>query len=344
MLNEVRIFGTLSTMPRQARLDIPGLLQHVIVRGIERRNIFRDNVDRKSFLQRFSKLLHETDTDCLAWAIIPNHFHLLLRAKRIELKQFMRRLLTGYAINFNQRHRRAGHLFQNRYKSIVCDEETYLLELIRYIHLNPLRAKVVANLDSLNTYPWSGHAVLMGARNLEGQIVDEVLARFGRIRDQARSQYFGFMADGVQQGRRPKLVGGGLKRSSAGGLPGELEGQLHDERVLGSGAFIEQLRREQELRDKLLSNMKLPELMRRVENCYGLPAGGLVRRSREWATARDVFCHLAVRFLSHSGTETGRLLNIGRSAVSHAVRRGGKIVADQPDLREKILGHPLFNN
>jgi putative transposase len=100
-------------MPRQARLDLPGLLQHVIVRGIERRNIFRDNVDRRFFVERFSSLLHETDTDCFAWVIIPNHFHLLLHPKRIELKQFMRRLLTGYAVNFNKRHRRAGHVFQN---------------------------------------------------------------------------------------------------------------------------------------------------------------------------------------------------------------------------------------
>ena len=169
-------------MPRHARLDIPGLLQHVMVRGIEQRDIFRDNTDHKSFVDRFSTLLQETDTSCFAWALMPNHFHLLLHPRRIELKQFMRRLLTGYAINFNQRHHRAGHVFQNRYKSIVCEEETYLLELIRYIHLNPLRANIVANLESLNGYQWCGHAVLMGNRTLKGQVVDEVLARFGKTK------------------------------------------------------------------------------------------------------------------------------------------------------------------
>ncbi|WP_224747076.1 transposase [Pelovirga terrestris] len=115
-------------MPRQPRIDIPGLLQHVIVRGIERRNIFRNNTDRRDFVDRLSTLLIETDTDCYAWAMIPNHFHLLLKPKGCELKHFMRRLLTGYAVNFNKRHRRSGHLFQNRYKSIVCEEDTYLLK------------------------------------------------------------------------------------------------------------------------------------------------------------------------------------------------------------------------
>jgi hypothetical protein len=85
------------------------------------------------------------------------------------LSYFMRRLLTGYAVSFNRRNKCAGHLFQNRYKSIVCEEEPYLLELVRYIHLNPLRAGMVANLDALDHYRWSGHAVLIGNRRLDGQ-------------------------------------------------------------------------------------------------------------------------------------------------------------------------------
>jgi putative transposase len=327
-------------MPRQARLDLPGLLQHVIVRGIERRNIFRDNVDRRFFVERFSSLLHETDTDCFAWVIIPNHFHLLLHPKRIELKQFMRRLLTGYAVNFNKRHRRAGHVFQNRYKSIVCEEETYLLELVRYIHLNPLRANIVPDLASLNRYKWCGHSVLMGAATLEGQVVDEIMARFGRSPEKAKAQYLKFIADGVQQGRRPNLVGGGLRRSLGGATPtGGPEPEIYDERVLGSGAFIERLRQERELRERLISGMKPPELMHRVERYYGLAAGRLRKRSRDKdvVTARDVFCHIAVRILLYSGTEVGNLLDIRRSAASHAVRRGGEILIEQPELVRRIM-------
>ncbi|MBI5017160.1 MAG: transposase [Deltaproteobacteria bacterium] len=126
-------------MPRSARLDLPGLLQHVMVRGIERRDIFVDDDDRRAFVGRLGELLGATQTELLAWALLSNHVHLLVRSRTGSLGTFMRRLLTGYAVTFNRRHERSGHLFQNRYKSVVCDEEPYLLELVRYIHLNPLR-------------------------------------------------------------------------------------------------------------------------------------------------------------------------------------------------------------
>ena len=151
-------------MPRQPRLDAPGVLQHVMARGIERRKIFWDDKDRFLFLERLAIILEETQTQCYAWALIPNHFHLLLRIGQTPLSTVMRRLMTGYAVNFNKRHRRAGHLFQNRYKSVVCEEENYLLELTRYIHLNPLRARLVEDLKSLDKYPWTGHSAILGRR------------------------------------------------------------------------------------------------------------------------------------------------------------------------------------
>lgn len=156
-------------MPRTARIDIPGLLHHVIVRGINRTDIFCGEDDKALFAERLAKLLVATDTDCLAWSLMTNHFHLLLRPRTTKLAVLMRRLLTGYAVVFNRRHHRSGHLFQNRYKSIVCQEDSYLLELVRYIHLNPLRAGLVDSLDDLDTYAWSGHAVIMGNSSLDGQ-------------------------------------------------------------------------------------------------------------------------------------------------------------------------------
>jgi REP element-mobilizing transposase RayT len=151
-------------MPRQPRLDAPGVLQHVMARGIERRKIFWDDKDRTFFLERLAVILEETQTQCYAWALIPNHFHLLLRTGLTPLSTVMRRLMTGYAVTFNIRHRRSGHLFQNRYKSVICEEDPYLLELIRYIHLNPLRAKLVEDLKALDKYPWSGHSAILGSR------------------------------------------------------------------------------------------------------------------------------------------------------------------------------------
>jgi REP element-mobilizing transposase RayT len=112
-------------MPRKARIDAPGAIQHVIARGIERRKIFTDNSDRDNFLDRLDTILSDTQTVCYAWALTPNHFHLLLRTGTVPLSNVMRRLLTGYAVSFNFRHRRHGHLFQNRFKSILCQEDTY---------------------------------------------------------------------------------------------------------------------------------------------------------------------------------------------------------------------------
>jgi putative transposase len=183
-------------MPRSARIDIDGLLQHVMVRGIEKRDIFHCDSDRLDFLGRFSRLLLKTKTDCLAWALLPNHAHMLLRPNHSKLSGLMRCLLTGYVVVFNHRHGRTGHLFQNRYKSIVCEEDSYLLELVRYIHLNPLRAGIVSSMRSLDTFRWSGHSVLMGKGVFAGQSTDEVLNMFDDSRLAAIKKYrfFGFVS------------------------------------------------------------------------------------------------------------------------------------------------------
>src|SRR3989304_5421188 len=134
-------------MPRQARLDAPGTLHHVIIRGLERGAIVKDDADREAFVTRLGKVAQATGTTIYAWALLPNHTprvlaHVLLRSGPAGLPRFMRRLLTGYAVIFNRRHKRVGHLFQNRSKSIVCEEDVYFRELVRYIHLNPVRASV----------------------------------------------------------------------------------------------------------------------------------------------------------------------------------------------------------
>ena len=113
-------------MPRLARLDAPGVLHHVMIRGIERRKIFLNDKDREDFVERLAKLLPETKTACYAWVFLPNHAHFLFRTGLIPLATLMRRVLTGYAVSFNHRHNRHGQLFQNRYKSIVCQEDVYL--------------------------------------------------------------------------------------------------------------------------------------------------------------------------------------------------------------------------
>ncbi len=329
-------------MPRTARLDIPGLLQHVIVRGIDRRKIFRDDGDRAWFCQRLGELLAQTETDCLAWALIPNHFHLLVRPRGVRLGTFMSRLLTGYAVTFNLRHNRSGRLFQNRYKSIVCEEEPYLLELVRYIHLNPLRARQVLSMEELGRYPWSGHAVLLGNRSLPGQAVEEVLGRFGDKVGEARKAYTAFVAAGIGQGRRDELVGGGLRRSLAF-LGRTKERESYDERILGSGRFVEALWKEEQLRERLGPQMNLLELVERVSEALGVPVRTVLRRSRnaDATTARQVVCHVATRILGARGTEVGELLGMGQSGVSRSARLGGARWDEDEALRRAVLGEDV---
>ncbi len=148
-------------MPRGPRLDAPGALHHVMVRGIERRPLFHDDTDRADFVARLAEVVRRTGLILLAWALLPNHLHLLVRTPpapsgrpyRPVLPAAMRRLLTGYAGAFNRRHKRVGHLVQNRYRSTLVEEDSYLLELVRYLHLNPLRAGVVSDLAALQRIP-----------------------------------------------------------------------------------------------------------------------------------------------------------------------------------------------
>jgi len=155
----------------------------------------------------------------------------------------MRRLLTGYAVSYNFRHRRHGHLFQNRYKSILCQEEPYLMELVRYIHLNPLRAAIVKDLRSLNNFPYCGHGCIVGKRTHDWQDVDYILKLFASKRSEAVRGYREFVKKAVEQGRRPDLVGGGLVRSAGGWAALKALRRIGayrkgDERILGDSDFV----------------------------------------------------------------------------------------------------------
>lgn len=236
-------------MPRQARLDAPGTLHHIIVRGIEKRQIVDDDDDRATFVHRLGDLSIETRTRIFAWALMTNHIHLLLKSSAYGLSRFMSRLLTSYAVRYNRRHDRHGHLFQNRYKSIVCEEDAYFKELVRYIHLNPLRAKIVQSINELEKYRWCGHSVIVGKQEQGWHDRQYVLNWFGSTQLQARAAYRKFVEKGVAIGSQPELVGGGLIRSMGGWsqVVSMRKGGVReksDERILGSGDFVESLMRE----------------------------------------------------------------------------------------------------
>jgi REP element-mobilizing transposase RayT len=321
-------------MPRSARIDIPNLLQHVIVRGIEKRDIFADHDDQRHFVKRFSDLLVATGTDCLAWALLDNHFHLLLRPRQTTLANFMRRLLTGYAVSFNLRHRRCGHLFQNRYKSIVCDEEAYLLELVRYIHLNPLRAGLVQTIDELDRYAWCGHAVLMGGADLPGQMTGEVLSRFGKSLKASRRRYHSFIEDGLAMGHRGDLVGSGSRQQPE--TADSEESAVRDSRILGRGDFVEQILRQTEP-ESGSAKLPLEEIIERVRLKFDLSLPELTSRTRtkRVADARAIICHVAF-VCGHRGVDIARRLGITGSGVSMASQRGKKAIFEHRDLLAMI--------
>ena len=231
-------------MPRQARIDAPGALHHIITRGPERREIFRDDGDCDDFLHRLGRIVRESQTRCYAWALIPNHFHLLLKTGNVPVATVMRRLPTGYAGRFNRRDHRTNHLFQNRYKSILCQEDAYLQELVRYIHLNPLRAGMVKTLEELDGYRYCGHSSLMGNTQYDWQATESVLMFFSDRVSDARRNYRSFVERGMNQGKRFDLIGGGLLRSAGGWHAVEALRKAHahqksDERMLGNRDFIE---------------------------------------------------------------------------------------------------------
>jgi REP element-mobilizing transposase RayT len=164
-----------------------------MARGIERRSIFRDDEDRERFLSLLVRVLADSGTRCFAFAAMPNHYHLLLGTGATPLSRVMARLGTAYALAFNRRHRRVGHLFQNRYKSRLVEGDSGLLTLVRYIHLNPVKARIVPDLEALASYPWTGHAALMGRRRVPFLDTDAVLGSFEGDPRLARRQLLRWM-------------------------------------------------------------------------------------------------------------------------------------------------------
>jgi REP element-mobilizing transposase RayT len=329
-------------MPRAARLDAPGSVHHVIIRGIERRNIFKDDRDREELLERLGRLLSVTKIVCYAWALLPNHAHFLFRSGPVPLATLMRRLLTGYAVWFNHRHKRHGYLFQNRYKSIVCQEDRYLRELVRYIHLNPLRAGIVPTLAALQRYPYCGHSAILGKCERSWQDVPYVLGSFGNTLGKARSAYLAYVADGVGQGRREDLIGGGLIRSLGGwaevkkyrGL-----GRAHlksDERILGDSDFVEEILTQG--KEQYTPQLRLrrqgynfERIGARVAKLYRMETNEILAkgRQRQRVQARSLLCFWAVRHFGIALTDIARRLDMSPPAIGYAVQRGEAIAKDR---------------
>ena len=327
-------------MPRKARIDAPGALHHIIVRGIERKKIYRSDYDRKNFINRLSELIPETRTDCFAWSLMPNHFHLLLRTGSVPISILMNRLLTGYAGWFNNKYRRHGQLFQNRYKSFLCQEDLYLKELVRYIHLNPLRAGIVTDMNKLDMHPWCGHSVIMNKAAHPWQNVDYVHGLFSDQKQVARKRYRAFVEKGIAEGKRSDLTGGGLLRSVGGwtALKDYRRAGIRvkgDERILGDSDFVtrvlkaagEQLEQKYALK---AGGYDFDSAVQRVAQimCMSTEEVTAYDKSPQTVKARALLCFWAHRKLGMTTVGISAKLGICQSAVSRLSKRGEAVARE----------------
>jgi hypothetical protein len=250
-------------------------------------------------------------------------------------------VLGGYAREFNRRHHRHGHLFQNRFKSVVVEEEAYLLELVRYIHLNPVRAGLLADVAALDRYPWTGHARLMGVVDDGWRAVDSVLSLFGPRIGEARRAYRSFVEAGVAQGRRLELGGGGLRRSrggwaAVGALARGRERWAFDERVLGSSEFVARLQSEERATAERTSGVEWPAatlapLVRAVALRLRLSVGELCSGAKRRAVVdgRAVLSFVAVKEAGLRTVAVATALNVTARAVARVLPLGARLARER---------------
>lgn len=342
-------------MPRGARLDAPGTLHHVMIRGLEKGLIFIDDYDRQDFVRRLGIVAGETATAIFAYALMGNHVHILLKSGPLGMSTFMRRILSGYAQYYNRRHKRVGYLFQNRYKSVICEEDAYFRKLVAYIHLNPLRGGLVASLRELDDYPWCSHAFLTGAGNGGGTGTgggveagtgvgagvaaggwyrrDSVLGFFGTREGDALRAYVAYLGEELHHDRESELNGGGLVRSMGGwskvcSMRRHGDRQLSDERILGSGDFVKEILDQAE--ERVVHQMPMEDRLKLLQQDIEAFCGNegitvtVLRGGGRNGTLPELRATLAAKLVNDWGltfAETARQLGVTTAAVSNMIHK-----------------------
>lgn len=309
-------------MPRKPRIHISGCFYHVIVRGNAGDPLFLEAAHRHHFYQLLQQGTERFRYRVHAFCLMTNHVHLLLQVADIPLSRLMQNLMLRYSMWFNRKHRRIGHLFQGRYKAILIDADVYLLELVRYIHLNPVRAKMVGLPDE---YPWSGHRALLGKEVFSWYVTDYVLSLFDNDFTKASKMYDDLIYDGLSEGTRPEFGMG-----------------THEGRLLGDDVFAANALLQAE--EKPLSRVTLDAVVSEVCRHYGilevdLTAAGKARPASE---ARAVAAFLTREMPHLSLTELANITGREVSAVSQAARRLEKVVMERKPVADMV--HQLLTN
>jgi putative transposase len=279
-------------MARPLRLEFPGALYHLTARGNARQTIFQDDTDRQTFLDILGRVIERYGWSCRAYCLMGNHYHLLLETPDARLSAGMQYLNGVYTQAFNRRHSQVGHLLQGRFKAILVEKDAYLLELARYIVLNPVRAGMVRTAKD---WPWSSYRATAGLASPPALLhTDPLLAAFGRSRRQARLAYRRFVAEGRNQ---PSV------------WP-DLKNQIY----LGSEAFVERMR------GQLREDQSLDGIPKRQCRPAARPLADYQRRYPKRKQA------MAEAYLSghYSLAQVGAFFGVSYATVSRAVKGYGE--------------------
>ncbi|MBD3315229.1 MAG: hypothetical protein GF344_05545 [Chitinivibrionales bacterium] len=311
-------------MPRKARIEIPGEVHHVMARGLDGMEIFRCDENRRWLIHLLERYLAFFDNRCYAWALLPNHYHLLVRISAPNLGLMMRRLNGAYAKRFNMSHGRRGYLFMNRYKSVAVQSRRYFKELVAYIHLNPIRAGIVESLQQLAWYPWCSHTDYLGKSRHSWLSHEEGLKYFESSHAEFHQSYFAFLEEKLEYEADETL-----RMDDVDGFPAV------DNRVVGDEEFVRTaMEKEKAFRDHRNALRKrelgVEDIAKRVAAALGVDSSLMRRESRRGplAKARALTAYLARRELSAPLREIAEYLCLSVPATSLAASRGARLVAE----------------
>ena len=326
-------------MPRKARITAPGILLHIMGRGIEGRDIFLNDSDRAVFVSLFRFGLRQTGYRCYAWALMPNHYHLFLRTSEQPPAALMRRLNSAYSRHYNKTHDRKGYLFGDRYRSIATQDQNYCEEIVRYVHLNPIRAGICKSLSALDRYPWTGHRALMGNAPSDFQDAQAVLRRFGRDMHEARMRYRAFLAEGLHGN-----IGSECISSIRGSNKGTIDVRETGTWAIGDPEFVRSVIEKDKQNRLRIARFKklgwtLDRAAKEVATCFNIDVETLRTRSRltPSAEAKKSFAYICRSLLDFRTIDIGRFLGITGPAASICANRGRK------SMNDKRLANLLIN-
>ena len=305
-------------MARKPRVHFIGALYHVMARGNQGQAIFTDDADRRRYLELLQESQRRYNYRVYAYVLMSTHTHHLIQVDQTPLSKVMQNILFRYTRYWNAKYKKIGHLFQGRYKAILCDKDNYLLELIRYLHLNPVRSKIVEDPER---YPWSSHAAYLAPTRTKWIAADEVLPLFAKTPAQAISAYRHFIRDGLEVGHRADLY------------------EVVEQTYLGDEQFVEKV--AERATDDELTNpviLRWAEVVGAVCKYFGLsPALALQRgRGRKNAKAKRVMAWIAREVGGFTNQETARFLRQDPAALSRGIQKLADQLSTDSELRRGV--------